>query len=175
LLEGKSINLRIIEREDLALLADWSNSPEYLGEYIWLPQQSKTDWEKRYDSLAADTKWFFIEKKDGIKIGTMFHWLNGNLLEIGYVLVPSERGKGYGTEAVEIIVDYLFLSKTIERVQAITDVNNLASQNALKKAGFKKEGTIRKSIFIRGEWRDGCLYSILREEWKEPKILARTT
>jgi RimJ/RimL family protein N-acetyltransferase len=175
LLEGKNVTLRVIEKEDLSLLADWSNNPEYLGEYIWLPQQSKTDWEKKYDRLPPDTKWFFIEKKDGTKIGTMFHWLNGNLLEIGYVLIPSEREKGYGTEAVKIIVDYLFLSKAIERVQAITDVNNLASQNVLEKAGFKKEGTIRKSAFIRGEWRDGCLYSILREEWKEPKTLARTT
>lgn len=171
LLEGKSVNLKVVEKEDLPLLAEWSNDPEYLGDYIWLLQQSRTEWEKRYDSLPADTKWFFIEKKDGTKIGTMFHWLNGNLLEIGYVLVPSERGKGYCTEAVKIIVDYLFLSKVIERVQAITDVKNFASQNVLKKAGFKKEGIIRRSAFIRGEWRDGCLYSILREEWNEPKIL----
>jgi RimJ/RimL family protein N-acetyltransferase len=113
LLEGKNVTLRVIEKEDLSLLADWSNNPEYLGEYIWLPQQSKTDWEKKYDRLPPDTKWFFIEKKDGTKIGTMFHWLNGNLLEIGYVLIPSEREKGYGTEAVKIIVDYLFLSKAI--------------------------------------------------------------
>jgi RimJ/RimL family protein N-acetyltransferase len=53
-------------------------------------------------------------------------------------------------------------------------VRNFASQKVLEKAGFKKEGTIRKSAFIKGEWRDGCLYSILREEWKGPKILTRT-
>lgn len=44
----------------------------------------------------------------------------------------------------------------------------------LEKAGFTKEGLIRKSVFIRGEWRDGILYSILREDWKEPRILAKT-
>jgi RimJ/RimL family protein N-acetyltransferase len=173
LLEGKNVNLRVVEKEDLPLLADWSNNPEYLGEYIWLPQQSRAEWEKRYDNLAPDTKWFFIEKKDGTKIGTMFHWLNGNLLEIGYILVPAERGKGYCTEAVNVIVDCLFLSKEIVRVQSITDVENVASQKVLKKVGFKKEGIIRKSSFIRGKWRDGCLHSILREEWKEPRILTR--
>ena len=174
MLEGKNVNLRIVEKEDLPLLADWSNNPEYSGEFIWLPQQSRTEWEKRYDNLTTDTKWFFIEKKDGAKIGTLFHFLRGELLEIGYVLAPSERRKGYGTEAVEIMVDYLFLSKNIVRVQAITDVGNLASQKTLEKAGFKKEGTIRKSDFIRGEWRDGRLYSILREEWKEPRTLKKT-
>jgi RimJ/RimL family protein N-acetyltransferase len=42
----------------------------------------------------------------------------------------------------------------------------------LEKAGFTIEGTIRKSA--RGARRDAYLYSILREEWKEPKILTRT-
>jgi len=116
LLEGKNVNLRIVEKEDLPLLADWSNNPEYLGEYIWLPQQSRTEWAKRCDNLTLDTKWFFIEKKDGTKIGTMFHWPIGNLMEIGYVLVPSERGKRYCTEAVNIVLDYLFLSKDIVRI-----------------------------------------------------------
>jgi RimJ/RimL family protein N-acetyltransferase len=171
LLEGKNVNLRVVEKEDLSLLADWSNSPEYFGEFIWFQQQSRTDWEKRYDTLTPDTKWFFIEKKDGTKIGTAFHFSTGNLLEIGYILVPSERGKGYCSEAVKIMVDYLFLSRELVRVQAITDVDNFASQRVLEKAGFKKEGILRKSAFIRGKWRDGCLFSILRDEWKEPKIL----
>jgi RimJ/RimL family protein N-acetyltransferase len=156
-------------------LADWSNDPEFLGEYTWLPQQSRTEWEKRYDNLPPDTKWFFIEKKDGTKIGTMFHWALGDLLEIGYVLVPCERSKGYCTEAVEIVLDYLFLSRDTVRVQAHTDVGNVVSQKVLQKTGFKKEGTIRKSVFARGEWRDRCLYSILREEWKETKMLTKTT
>jgi RimJ/RimL family protein N-acetyltransferase len=90
-------------------------------------------------------------------------------------LVPSERGKGYCTEAVRIIVDYLFLSRDTMRIQACTDTRNVASQKVLEKAGFKKEGTMRKYLFPRGELRDACLYSILREEWKEPKILTRTT
>jgi ribosomal-protein-alanine N-acetyltransferase len=96
-------------------------------------------------------------------------------MEIGYIVVPNERKKGYGSEAVKIIVDYLFLSKDLVRVQAITGVDNFASHRVLEKAGFTKEGIIRKSAFIRGEWKDGCLYSILREEWKEPKILTKTT
>jgi len=95
-------------------------------------------------------------------------------LEIGYILVPSERGKGYCTEAVNLMVDYLFLSKEIRRIQAQTDLRNVASQKVLEKVGFKKEGTLRRNFFTRGEWRDAYIYSILREEWKVPKILTRT-
>jgi len=96
-------------------------------------------------------------------------------IEIGYGLIPSERRKGYCTEAVKMMIDYLFLSKNIVRIYALTNVRNIASQKVLEKAGFKKEGVIRKSLFIRGEWIDRYLYSILREEWIEPKILLETT
>ena len=171
MLEGKNVNLRIIEREDLPLLAEWSNNPEYLGEFVWLPQQSRTEWEKRYDGLTADTKWFFVEKKDGTKIGTMFHWLIENLMEISCILTSDQRGKGYGTEATKLLVDYLFLSRDLIRIQAHTDARNLVSQKVLEKVGFKKEGIVRKSVFAKGEWRDRTLFSILRDEWKEPRIL----
>jgi len=175
LLEGKTVNLRVVEKEDLPLWSEWNNNPEFRGEYTPLPQESKTELAKRYDNLGPDAKWFFIEKKDGTKIGGVIYFPVGKLLEIGFALIPNERGKGYCTEAVEIMVDYLFASKEIVRIQATTHVENKASQKVLEKAGFTREGTIRKVLFIRGEWADGYLYSILREEWKEPKILARTS
>jgi ribosomal-protein-alanine N-acetyltransferase len=134
LLEGKSVNLRIIEKEGLPLLADWSNNPEFLGEYIWLPQQSRTEREKKYDNITPDTKWFCIEKKDGTKIGFIAHLVaHGKLTAIGYALLPDERGKGYGSEAVKILVDYLFLSKDIGRIQAETHPKNMAPRGFWRK------------------------------------------
>jgi RimJ/RimL family protein N-acetyltransferase len=178
LLEGKNVNLRVMEKEDLPLITEWWNSFEVNGDYEFMPQMSKAEMEKRIEKESSEpnheAKVFLIEKKDGSKIGYVVYHPAGRLPEIGYALVPSERGKGYCSEAVMIIVDYLFLSKEIVRIQAHTDVRNVASQRVLEKTGFKKEGIVRKSHFTRGEWRDGCLYSILREEWKEPKILTKT-
>ena len=180
MLEGKNVNLRIMEKDDLPLFAEWVNKPEVFGEYNPLHQMSRTEVEKMLDN-PSDLQPFIIEKKDGGKIGYMVHFHVLHLatgtkqLEIGYGLVPSERGKGYCTEAVKIMVDYLFLSRDTMRIQACTDKRNLASQKVLDKAGFKKEGTMRKYLFIRGELRDALLYSILREDWKEPQILTKTT
>jgi RimJ/RimL family protein N-acetyltransferase len=174
LLEGKFVNLRIEEKEDMRLVAEWLSNPDYFGEYVSLIQQSRTELEKGYDTMPPEVRWFIIEKKDGSKIGSIGHFPVGKLFEIGYAIIPNERGKGRCTEAVKIIVDYLFLSKDIGRIQAHTDIRNVASQRVLEKVGFKKEGTIRKSNFIRGEWRDMYFYSILREEWKEPKILTKS-
>jgi RimJ/RimL family protein N-acetyltransferase len=71
------------------------------------------------------------------------------------------------------MVDNLFLSKDIPRIVATTHTKNVISQKILEKVGFKREGTMRKSYFCRGEWTDMFLFSILREEWKEPKILTK--
>ena len=173
------MNLRIVEKEDLPMISEWFSKPEVFGEYNPLVQMAKTDVEKSYEKRSFDQAEFFIEGKDGRKLGYIWHFNvihpAGRILEIGYFLVPSERGKGYCTEAVNLIVDYLFLSKNIERIQAMTDLRNVGSQKVLEKSGFKKEGTIRKGVFARGEYGDWFLYSILRDEWKEPKILAKTS
>ena len=169
------MNLRVMEKEDLPLVAEWANNPDFSGEYEPLEQVSRKDVEKWYDNLKTEEKWFIIEKKDGGKIGQIFHAPRGPHFLIGYRLLPSERNQGYCTEAVKLMVDYLFLSKDIIRVQADTNPMNRASQRVLEKAGFTKEGLIRKDVFVRGEWRDGILYSILRDEWKAPKILTKRT
>jgi RimJ/RimL family protein N-acetyltransferase len=180
LLEGKLVNLRIMEKEDVAFSTKWINEGIY-GEYGPILQLSRAQEEKYFENpppieVAIQPTGFIIEKKDGTKIG-MTGYLTVQpyrVIEIGYWLLPKEKGKGYGTEVVQIMVDYLFLSKDTRRVQATTHIENLVSQKVLEKVGFKKEGIMRKTLFIRGKWADQILYSILREEWKEPKILART-
>jgi RimJ/RimL family protein N-acetyltransferase len=72
------------------------------------------------------------------------------------------------------MVDYLFLSKNIVRIQAETHPQNIASQRVLEKAGFTKEGVLRQSFFSRGVFRDTVMFGILRKEWKEPRILKKT-
>jgi ribosomal-protein-alanine N-acetyltransferase len=168
LLEGRNVNLRIAEKDDLPLIAEWLNNHEFFN-YAPFPQKSRAELERQYDSLPSESKWFVVEKKDGSKIGLVYHELEGSQMEIGYALLPTERNKGYGAEAITIIVDYLFLTRQIVRIQATTDLKNKASRRVLERNGFKCEGTIRKAGFVRGQWRDEYLYSILREEWKEPR------
>jgi ribosomal-protein-alanine N-acetyltransferase len=176
LLEGKSVNLRVVKKEDLPLLLGWFNTVAFGGRYNPLDaQQSRAEIEKKYDNLGCEEKWFFIEKKDGSKVGFIGTHVFAGMLEIGYALIPAQRGHGYCTEAVKIMVDYLFMSKNIVRIQAATNLENKVSQKVLENAGFQREGTERKGLFVYGKWADLYLYGILREEWKEPKILTRTT
>jgi RimJ/RimL family protein N-acetyltransferase len=170
MLKGHKIDLAIVEKGDLPIIRDWFNDADFMGEFENFNQVSLAQHEKRYDGKEERND-FFMLKKDGTKIGIIQHFKAGDQVEIGYVLVPGERGKGYGSEAVQIMVDYLFLHKNIVRIQAMTHTANIASQRVLEKAGFRKEGIIRKALFSRGVWRDTAMFSILREEWKKPKVL----
>jgi RimJ/RimL family protein N-acetyltransferase len=181
-LEGKTVNLMVMEREDVDFLAAHLNDINCMGEY-WsdFEQKSKSERMKQFDNpsnldILLEAKLFIIQKKDGTRIGEIHHFLDSphRLMELACWLVPSERKKGYATEATQLMVDYLFLSKQLARIQAIVDVRHTASQRVLEKAGFQREGTMRDESFDRGEWRDFYLYSILRREWKEPKILTKT-
>jgi RimJ/RimL family protein N-acetyltransferase len=164
-----------MEKEDLPLFQEWVNNPGFMGEYL-PPTQWSTAESEAFEASPFEPKAFMVEKKDGSKIGYiehyyMLHPFMGKLLEIDYALLPSERGKGYCTEAVQLMIDYLFLSMDVNRIQATASTKNKGSQKVLEKAGFTREGTIRKSV--SGARRDEFLYSILSEEWKEPKILTK--
>jgi ribosomal-protein-alanine N-acetyltransferase len=173
LLEGKTVNLRIEEKEDLPLGAEWLNNPDVLGEYEGFTQISKSELEKRYSEARPEQQTFVIEKKDGSKIGLISHFPMDRVTTLSTFLIPTERGKGYCSEATQILVDFLFLSKDIARIQVIVNNENKPSQRVVEKCGFLREGTLRRYPFIRGRWRDSFLYSIIKEEWKEPKTLAR--
>ena len=73
MLEGKNVNLRMIEKEDLPLFAEWFNKPEVTGEYNPLHQMSRTEAEKILEN-PNELKPFIIEKKDGSKIGFVAHF-----------------------------------------------------------------------------------------------------
>ncbi len=169
-LKGRKINLDLVEKSDLPLIKRWANEVDFVGEFEPFDQSSLGDLEKQYES-RGDGQWYFVQTKKGAKVGYIAHFKSKGCVGIGYMLVKKERGKGYGSEAVQMMVDYLFLHKDIVRVQAETHPENKASQRVLKKAGFKFEGLIRKSFFSRGVYRDTAMYSILREEWSKPKIL----
>ncbi|HUL39485.1 MAG TPA: GNAT family protein [Methanomassiliicoccales archaeon] len=174
MLEGRKVNLRVLERDDYPLLSEWFNKPEVFGKYNPLHQVNLDDVGKIF-SGPHEARPFIVEDKEGRKVGFIFYFYvlhpASRQLEVGYTFIPSERGKGYGTEALEIMVDFIFLTKDAVRLQAQTDPRNIASQRILEKAGFKKDGVLRKTFFVRGEWTDSWVYSILREEWKGPRVL----
>jgi RimJ/RimL family protein N-acetyltransferase len=64
-----------------------------------------------------------------------------------------------------LLADYLFLTTSVRRVEAVTNAANLPEQRALSKAGFTREGVLRQAEFRFGDWHDLHMFSLLRDEW----------
>jgi RimJ/RimL family protein N-acetyltransferase len=85
-------------------------------------------------------------------------------LNIGVALDPDARGHGFGTEAQRLLAELLLEQFAVERIEASTDIDNIAEQRALEKAGFTREGVIRRAQFRAGGYHDLVNYSFVRED-----------
>jgi aminoglycoside 6'-N-acetyltransferase len=84
--------------------------------------------------------------------------------EIGFTIAPRYQGRGYATEAVRLLVGYLFaLGK--HRITACCDARNAASAAVLERLAMRREGHLRQSTWAKGEWTDDLLYAVLHDEW----------
>jgi RimJ/RimL family protein N-acetyltransferase len=85
---------------------------------------------------------------------------------IGIGLAPIARGRGVGSMAQRLIAEHLFATTDINRVEASTDVTNEPEQRALERAGFTREGVIRKAQQRADGHHDLYAYSILRSDFE---------
>jgi RimJ/RimL family protein N-acetyltransferase len=84
--------------------------------------------------------------------------------EVGYWLAESFWGGGIMTDVVRAMVAYAFATQPFERIEGYVFANNPASERVLQKAGFTREGRLRRNVTKNGELLDTFVYSILRDE-----------
>jgi RimJ/RimL family protein N-acetyltransferase len=85
-------------------------------------------------------------------------------LNIGISLAAEHRGRGIGSRAQRLLVEHLFATTAVERVEASTDVDNTAEQRSLEKAGFRREGMLRSAQGRVDGLHDLVAYSFLRSD-----------
>ena len=85
---------------------------------------------------------------------------------LGYWVGKRFARKGYMKEALEILLPSLFIDLRLNRIEAATLKDNVASRGLLEKIGFVKEGICRSYLKINGKWQDHILYSLLSDEYK---------
>jgi RimJ/RimL family protein N-acetyltransferase len=165
--------LRPLRVEDLDALTAWKTDPEAGGEFQWMGYGST---RALRDKVAADEvigdEGGWLAVVDGETLCGDVSWRRVRTgassddwcWNIGILLVPAERGKGHGHRAQRLLAAYLFDHTTCERVDASTDVDNIGEQKSLEKAGFTREGVLRRLQWRQGAWRDFVVYSKLRGE-----------
>jgi ribosomal-protein-alanine N-acetyltransferase len=172
------VRLRPIEEADLDTLRRFDTDPSSRGPYLSSGFRSPRIRRRRWEEdgwLGADSGQLAVAQPGGTLAGIVA-WrsiqtggpeigcLEIGCLEIGILLFPERRGQGLGTAAQRLLAQYLFATTLANRLQAITDVENIAEQKALERAGFRREGVMRGLAFDGGRWHDGVLYARLRDD-----------
>jgi RimJ/RimL family protein N-acetyltransferase len=172
-----TVRLRDATTADVDLLEAWSRSPESRGTFNDFDMPPLDGRELR-EALAAgplrnerNGEMIVELAPEGTPIGTIgwheVHYGPGprsRAWNIGIALLPEFRGHGYGATAQRLLADHLFATTDANRVEAQTDVDNLAEQRALEKAGFAREGIARGAQFRAGSHHDLVTYARLRAD-----------
>ncbi|WP_433469733.1 GNAT family N-acetyltransferase [Spirillospora sp. CA-142024] len=165
------VELRPVAEEDLAAVERLRSDPELCGPFLWEgwhdPRRYRRRWEENrmlgedLGNLAVAGGGRFLGIVSYHRVPTTVRaWC----WSVGISLLPEARGRGAGSRAQRLLAEYLFAHTLAHRVQAETEVDNIAEQRALEKAGFTREGVMRGYSFRDGRYRDEVLYSILRTE-----------
>ena len=167
----EQVILRPVERDELDQLLHllWDSSAP--GEFQWFGfrMDMVRDLERRWndDGLIGEAASYLAV---GLDDGSCAGWVTWRPVgatpnyEIGIALFPEHRGRGLGTEAQRQLVEYLFANTTAHRLQAGTEIDNLAEQHALERVAFQREGVARGLYFRAGAWRDSVIYAVLRTD-----------
>lgn len=155
------IELVRLNAELLPVINSWRAIPDFGGEF---------DWHGAKRPLTAadlDDERRLVVLADGQPVGEMsFHEVQygPNVESVAYnfgiTIHPDFRGRGIGAKAQQLIAEMLL--RRVNRVEAQTDVLNVAEQRSLEKAGFTREGVLRGAQHRNGAFHDLVSYSRTR-------------
>ena len=172
---GSRIMLREYQSEDFASIRSWVNDAQvtrYLSTRFWAPQTTVDTQEflsRMMQSSHNAFNYVIADAQDGRYIGQLDMFRVDWRLrqgEIGMVIAGAEdRGRGYGTEALELLAEFAFNSLGLERIELEVHMENAAALRCYQKAGFTLEGVKRHAYYNDGRFADLGMMSILREDW----------
>ena len=171
MLKGKSITLRPVREADLDQLYAYHVDIDNRGDFFPRGIMAQPVFRKRFEETGYwekdDATLLIVSPEDEI-LGHIEFFKTVNYLdeyELSYqIYEPERRGKGITTEAVNLLVRYLFESKRMNRIRLVIHPDNRASRRLAEKCGFKHEGTARGAWYHRGKHRDVEIYAILHDD-----------
>lgn len=190
-LRGDRLTLRTVERDDADFLQRWQSDPRVRVPLGMMHPKNRNQVEAGMENYIESDDGVNLlvcvedpdetdldldalgeyddEGRDGpqpVGMVSVMH-LDHTRPELAYWLVPNAQGAGYATEALSLLVDYVFETFEVQGLWAQAFADNEASWGLLDRLGFTHEGTFRNHRFVRGEYTDVVCYGLLRGEWAE--------
>jgi RimJ/RimL family protein N-acetyltransferase len=172
ILEGEKVRLRPVEPRDLERFAEWLQDAEVRRWLAALDEpptlQDEIEW---YEDTRAnpDNVLWAIESLEGQLMGTCELRVTprARRAELGIAVQDKTQwDRGYGTDAVGLVLEYGFGDLDLNRIELTTDEGNARARRAYEKCGFREEGLLRQHRLVEDRFSNTVVMSVLRKEWK---------
>jgi len=173
--QGERVCLRAIEPSDAEVFFRWNLDSErarYL-EFLWPPTSMASVRAMAEESsrrkLEGDAFQWVITDRAGTPVGTIdTHHCDARTgtFRYGVDVACEERGKGYASEAIWMVLRYYFHELRYQKVTIAVHGDNLPSIRLHEKLGFQREGTLRRMVFTGGHYCDLIYFGLTREEFE---------
>ena len=174
IITGNKVYFRPLEKEDIQKgWHDWINDHEATGGLAGAFPVTREDLESYYENNKPPSSVMFaicdIEADEYIgncRLGSI-NWVDRNCTYGRLIGNPKYRGKGIGTEVLELMFRYGFHYLGMERIwSGAVSCNHISIRNN-EKFGMKVEGIQRKTVFRNGQYYDSVMLAMLRDEFDE--------
>jgi len=170
-LHGKNITLRALEPEDIDFLFSTENN-----EVFWEVSNTQTPYSKHLlqnyienahqDIYEAKQFRFVICNTKDIPVG-MIDLFDFNpqhkRVGVGILILPKYQNKKFGSEALELLINYAFTYLNIHQIYANITTDNSKSIHLFEQFNFKKTGIKKDWIFSKNEFKDENIYQLIKE------------
>ncbi|HLA45703.1 MAG TPA: GNAT family protein [Aggregatilineales bacterium] len=177
LLQGEQVYLTAITKADVEAMHDALMDFEYLryvshniAYRLTTPDKIIENYNKERGEQRAYT--FVIRLKEGDTLlgicrAKNINW-HSHACEVGIGITdPAMRGKGYGTDAMRVLLRYVFMELNLNRAELRVTSYNEAAIASYQKIGFKHEVTMREAIYRDLQYFDIYIMGMLYDEWRE--------
>ena len=171
-IRGTKVILREQKPEDARFFAFWFNQPQVMFQCGFTEPTSE---DKEITSITVnhktdDSVWYTITDHDGNIIGEtglLRMWPAWHCTDLSIIIPdPEKQHKGYGSEAIRLMLDLAFDRYDMNRVAIGVVGQNANALSFYRKIGFKQEGIQEQGYFYNNEYSDFIMMRILRSEWK---------
>ena len=167
-IKTQRLKIKTLQNSDLNDVFDIYKNEEtckYLLHNAWNEKNKNEEFKEKLSKQSLE-KDFAINLAcilDDVVVGEVNIWNTQmkECVEIGYCFNPKYGNKGYATEALKAVIEYLFINKNIHRIQANMDARNLVSAKLCEKIGMRREAHFIKDFYSKGEWTDSFIYGML--------------
>ncbi len=173
-MEESRVYLRLMTKNDTDNIVSWRNKEEVRSQFIYqklFTRESHEKWMETMVDTGKVVQMIIVENESEKPIGSVY------LRDIDYEHKKAEYGifigeldylgKGYGTEAAELMINYAFEYLELHKVMLRVYAENKRAIKSYEKAGFKKEAYLKDDVFVQGEFKDIVLMAIIHNEDEE--------